>query len=256
MKTLTENEIEEIKKLCNRAFELCVRRSAFRKFGTKPSGQHTLDGVVVDIPVEELESIRNSNTALLDAELLGVLNRFVDYTERKGENDMPLKPDEASNEATRDVFFGDLKMRIYKAIAMLGLPIWVVKDSNEAREKIRIEVAKMWCICFSRAEFDMALEKVIEEAGMVGKIEEDIASGNKDTVVVVALKQGIKSRFKKMKNTPLKLLTDKDLLRDFWLELRTFHGTSLELFEKTLIECLHEEYGYSIEALNAMKATK
>ena len=257
MRTFTEQEIEGVKDLCNRAFEICERRSAFHKLGKKPSGQHTLDGVVVDIPMEKLESIKNSNTALLDAELLGVLNRFGYYADRddcKGKKNMDRKTDVVSNEISRDVFFSQLKMRIYKAIAMLGLPLYVVKDIKEAREKVWIEIAKE-CVCFSRAEFDLALESVIEESCQISKIEEDIASGNKDPIEVVALKQGIKSRFKKMKHTPLKFLTDKDLLRDFWLELRVLHGTSRELFEKTLIECLHEEYGYSIESLKAMKAT-
>ena len=168
---------------------------------------------------------------------------------------MSWKTDVDSKETTRDVFFGGLKMRIYKAISMLRLHVYVVKDSNEAREKVWIEVSKGF-VYFSRAEFDIALESVIEEALAVGKLEEDIASGNKDTAMVCALKQEIKERLKKMNHTPLKLLTDADLLRDFWLILRSRHGASRELFEKELVESIHEEYGYSIEELNAMKSMR
>lgn len=236
MKTLTENEIEQVKKLCTRAIELCVRRSAFRKFGTKPSGQHTLDGVVVGIPVEELESIRNSNTALLDAELLGVLNRFVDYTDRedcKGKKNTNLESIEGSNETHGDGFFDGIEMLIYKALATLSLPVFVVQNSNDDREKIWIEVAKM-CEC-CRSDFDIALEKVITD------------------VMVHFRKTLIKDRFKNMKYTKLSLLTNADHYRELWEDLNGQYGTNRELFEKELIESLHEECGYSIEALNAMK---
>ncbi len=254
--TFTEKDIEAIKGLCTSAVELCERRSAFHKLGANKSVQHTIDGVVVDIPLEKLESISISNTAIVDSKLLAVLNYLVffttDYFDCKGKKNQKR---ETVRVSSPDKHTGEIRMRIYQAIARLGLPIYVVNDINEAREKIWNEVSKM-CGCF-RSNFDNALEKVIAEVSEVGNgaIEEDVASCKNDTLMVDFRKKEIKARFKDFAHTPLKLLNSKDLHHEFWLKLCVYYGTDKELFEKELIECLHEEYGYNIDSLNAMKST-
>lgn len=183
MKTFTEMEIEEVKKLCTSAVELCERLGVVHKLGTKSSGPYTLDGIEVDIPIENLESIRCANTRPVDSALLGVLNRLVDFTD---------------------------------CVDCKGKK----KQKRKANED------------FNRQHINDVIDEV-----------------NKDTAEVAKLKKEIKKRLRGMNLTPLKLLANKDLILDLWLELRAFHGMSIELFEKNLIDVLHEEYGYSIESL-------
>lgn len=161
---------------------------------------------------------------------------------------------EGSNETHGDEYQQGIRIRIYQAIETLRLPVDVVKENKDARENLWIEVSKRFGN-LSREEFDIALKKVIFDVSGFGISEEMIAVHNAEATISDYRKQKIKARFKDFAHTPLKLLNSKDLHHEFWLKLCVYYGTDKELFEKELIECLHEEYGYNIDSLSAMKST-